>query len=89
MSTRMYKNHADYAMSVNAHRSVLVPSYDHPTLWEGHASMVEEMEKQLPQEVKKPDAIFCSVGGGGLLGGVIVGCNQVGWQDGKPLATVL
>ena len=64
---------------------VLVPSYDHPTRWEGHASMVEEMAKQLPQtgsQPVKPDAIFCSVGGGGLLGGIIEGCNRVGWENG-------
>jgi L-serine/L-threonine ammonia-lyase len=42
--------------------------------------MVKEMKEQLP---RKPDAIFCSVGGGGLLGGVLVGCKEVGWEDGK------
>lgn len=59
--------------------SVMVPSYDDPILWEGHGSMVQEAAKQLPA---KPAAIFCSVGGGGLLGGIIVGCAQVGWEDG-------
>ena len=58
---------------------VLVPAYEDPVLWEGHASMIEEVKAQLPE---KPDAIFCSVGGGGLLGGVIVGCKRVGWDDG-------
>ncbi|KAI0253969.1 tryptophan synthase beta subunit-like PLP-dependent enzyme [Lactifluus subvellereus] len=60
--------------------AVLVPSYDHPTLWEGHASMIEEIQTQLPRGVK-PAAMFCSVGGGGLLGGVIRGCSDVGWDD--------
>lgn len=60
--------------------SLLVPSYDHPVLWEGHSSMINEISKQLPE---KPAAIFCSVGGGGLLGGVIIGCNNIGWEDGK------
>lgn len=41
--------------------------------------MVEEISRQLPS---KPDAILCSVGGGGLLGGIIVGCKKVGWDDG-------
>jgi L-serine/L-threonine ammonia-lyase len=62
--------------------SVLVPAYDEPILWEGHASMIEETARQLPQGVK-PDAVVCCVGGGGLLGGVIVGCKSVGWDDGE------
>ncbi|KAN0141336.1 Tryptophan synthase beta subunit-like PLP-dependent enzyme [Lactarius tabidus] len=60
--------------------AVLVPAYDHPTLWEGHASMIAEIRTQLPCGVK-PAAVFCSVGGGGLLGGVIEGCRDAGWDD--------
>ncbi|PIL23788.1 hypothetical protein GSI_13538 [Ganoderma sinense ZZ0214-1] len=67
-------------------RSVMIPSYDHPLLWEGHASMVHEIQRQLPEGVK-PDAIFCSVGGGGPAGGVMEGCEAVGW-DNVPLVTV-
>ena len=58
---------------------IMVPAYDNPTLWEGHSSMIQEVKSQLQQE---PDAIFCSVGGGGLLGGIIVGCKKVGWDHG-------
>ncbi|EGO03866.1 hypothetical protein SERLA73DRAFT_175550 [Serpula lacrymans var. lacrymans S7.3] len=58
--------------------AVLVPAYDDPLVWEGHSSMITEIKTQL---AKKPDAIFCSVGGGGLLGGVIQGCKQTGWED--------
>ena len=60
--------------------SVLVPAYDHPTLWEGHGSMIAEVSQQLG---RKPGMIVCSVGGGGLLGGVMTGCEAVGWEDGK------
>ncbi|KAH8983570.1 tryptophan synthase beta subunit-like PLP-dependent enzyme [Lactarius hatsudake] len=60
--------------------AVLVPAYDHPTLWEGHASMIAEIRTQLPRGIK-PAAVFCSVGGGGLLGGVIEGCRDAGWDD--------
>jgi len=42
--------------------------------------MIVEIRDQLK---KKPDTIFCSVGGGGLLGGIIVGCKEIGWDDGK------
>ncbi|KAM5539099.1 hypothetical protein V8D89_007322 [Ganoderma adspersum] len=66
--------------------AVVIPSYHHPLLWEGHASMVHEIQHQLPEGVK-PYAIFCSVGGGGLAGGVMEGCKAVGW-DNVPLVTV-
>lgn len=59
---------------------VMVPAYDDPLIWEGHSSMITEIQIQLQDQ--KPDAIFCSVGGGGLLGGLIVGCKRVGWDDG-------
>jgi L-serine/L-threonine ammonia-lyase len=59
---------------------VMVPAYDDPIVWQGHASMIKEIAHQIPN---KPDAIFCSVGGGGLLGGVLVGCKEVGWDDSK------
>lgn len=42
--------------------------------------MITEIKNQLDV---KPDAIFCSVGGGGLLGGIIVGCKNENWDDGK------
>ncbi|KAF8627898.1 hypothetical protein AX15_004192 [Amanita polypyramis BW_CC] len=58
--------------------AVMVPAYDDPEIWEGHASMVLEISHQLST---KPDAIFCSVGGGGLLGGLVAGCKQVDWDD--------
>ena len=63
--------------------SVMIPAYDDPLLWEGHASMVHEVRRQLPEGVK-PDAVFCSVGGGGLAGGIMEGCKAVGWDDGEP-----
>ena len=61
---------------------MIVPGYDHPLVWEGHASMVHEIKRQLPEGIT-PDAIFCSLGGGGLAGGLIEGCKAVGWDDGE------
>ncbi|KAI0312735.1 tryptophan synthase beta subunit-like PLP-dependent enzyme [Amylostereum chailletii] len=66
--------------------AVLAPAYDDKVVWDGHASMVEEIQRQLPQG-ETPDAIFCCVGGGGLLGGIIVGCERVGW-DGVPIVAL-
>ena len=56
-----------------------MPAYEDPLLWQGHSSMITEISEQLQE---KPSAIFCSVGGGGLLGGVLVGTENVGWSDG-------
>ncbi|KAJ8455336.1 hypothetical protein ONZ51_g12504 [Trametes cubensis] len=66
--------------------AIMIPAYDDPVVWEGHASMVYEIKRQLPDGTK-PDAIFCSVGGGGLAGGIMDGCKAVGWDD-VPLVTV-
>ena len=63
---------------------VMVPAYDNPILWEGHASMIEESARQLPAGVI-PDAVVCCGGGRGLAGGVLLGCKNVGWDDGECL----
>lgn len=42
--------------------------------------MVTEIVEDLPT---MPDAIFCCVGGGGLLGGVLEGCSKNGWEKGE------
>lgn len=50
----------------------------------GHASMVEEMQRQLYGVI--PDLIVLSVGGGGLMNGVLEGLYRVGWNDVAVLA---
>eukprot|EP00126_Sphaerothecum_destruens_P002748 Sdes_comp16175_c0_seq1m5421 len=55
-----------------------IPPFDHPVIWEGNASIVKELYLQLPN---KPDVVVLSVGGGGLLCGVIQGLDSVGWSD--------
>ncbi|NXY25422.1 SDSL protein, partial [Atrichornis clamosus] len=57
---------------------VSIHPFDHPLVWEGHASLVRELKDSLEA---KPDAIVVAVGGGGLLAGVVAGLHQVGWQD--------
>ncbi|XP_051888398.1 serine dehydratase-like isoform X1 [Pristis pectinata] len=57
---------------------VYVPPFDHPLIWEGHASIVMELRDALPC---KPGAIILSVGGGGLFCGVVEGLKKVGWCD--------
>jgi L-serine/L-threonine ammonia-lyase len=57
--------------------SLYVSPFDHPLIWQGHATIVDE----IVSETEKPDAIILSVGGGGLLCGVIEGLQRNGWQD--------
>lgn len=45
----------------------------------GHASMVEEIQRQLHGLI--PDLIVVSVGGGGLMNGILEGLYRVGWDD--------
>lgn len=54
-------------------------AYDDPELWAGHATMVEEIKEQLDGQI--PSAVVLSVGGGGLLCGVVEGLHRVGWHD--------
>ncbi|XP_061600454.1 serine dehydratase-like [Cololabis saira] len=57
-----------------------VPPFDHPLLWQGHATMMAEVAASLGAG-EKPGAVLLSVGGGGLLCGVIQGLKDVGWMD--------
>ncbi len=52
--------------------------FDHPGIWEGHATIVDELAEQCSQ---KPDAVVLSVGGGGLLCGIAQGLERNGWTD--------
>ena len=60
-----------------------IPPFDHPLLWDGHASLVEELARQCDEP---PDAILVAVGGGGLLLGVLEGLRRVGWCDTRVIA---
>lgn len=54
-----------------------VPPFDHPLIWTGHATLVDEVAVQGP----RPDAVVVAVGGGGLLCGVAEGMDRAGWSD--------
>ena len=60
-----------------------IPPFDAPKLWEGHSTMVDELVSQCPEQ---PDAIVLSVGGGGLMNGVLEGLERNGWSDTAVLA---
>lgn len=63
--------------------SVLIHPFDDPLLWEGHASLIDELEGGHCT----PDLVVLSVGGGGLLGGVLRGLERHGWGH-VPIAAV-
>lgn len=64
---------------------VYVPPFDHPYIWEGASTLVDEVAAQLPGG-GQPDAVVCSVGGGGLFCGVMRGFDRHGWGDVPVLA---
>lgn len=57
------------AMNKEDDSSYYIHPFDHPKLWEGHGSMITEVCNSKLQ----PDRILASVGGGGLLCGIIDG----------------
>lgn len=44
-----------------------IPPYDHPLLWAGHSTLVDELAAEMGE---RPAAIVASVGGGGLVCGL-------------------
>lgn len=73
-----------YALSlIKDEKSAYIPPFDDPKLWEGHSTIVDEIKEQC---VEQPDLIILSVGGGGLLCGIIEGLIRNGWEDTKVLA---
>ncbi|KAJ5090727.1 Serine dehydratase-like [Penicillium argentinense] len=68
--------------------NIALHPFDNEPIWEGNSTIVDELEKQLPaaanteeEEVYRGralplDAILCSVGGGGLLNGLVMGLEK-------------
>ena len=54
---------------------VYVPPFDHPDIWDGNATLIDEAVRQAEGGF---DAVVCSVGGGGLLCGVLEGLHRNG-----------
>lgn len=56
-------------------RAVYVPPFDHRDVWDGAETLVEELRVQMDGKVM--DGIVCSVGGGGLLCGIMQGVQTL------------
>lgn len=66
-----------YAQSLLGESDAFLHPFDDPLLWQGHATMIDEVAAA----EGKPDAVILSVGGGGLLSGVVEGLQRNGWHD--------
>ncbi|MCP4024646.1 MAG: pyridoxal-phosphate dependent enzyme [Desulfobacteraceae bacterium] len=62
----------DYAMGLTDSNCVCIHPFDDPLLWTGHATIIDEIR----ESNMFPDAIVLSVGGGGLLCGIIEGLHR-------------
>ncbi len=62
----------EYATKLSKKGAVYIHPFDDPYLWEGHASIIDEISNA----GVTPDAVVLSVGGGGLLCGVVAGLKR-------------
>jgi len=65
------------AQSLVGPSDAFIHPFDDPLLWEGHATMIDEAARAGP----RPGCVVLSVGGGGLLCGVLEGMHRNGWED--------
>jgi L-serine/L-threonine ammonia-lyase len=65
------------AQSMIGEQTAFIHPFDDPLLWRGHASMIDEVTRA----GVKPDAVVLSVGGGGLLCGVVEGLRRNGLEN--------
>ena len=62
-----------------------VPPFDHQTIWDGNATIIDELLQDLDGP---PDAIIASVGGGGLFSGLMTGLGNHSIRDRVPVLAV-
>ncbi|MQG95114.1 pyridoxal-phosphate dependent enzyme [Pseudomonas sp. MN1F] len=72
----------ELALTLVGAGDAFIHPFDDPLLWAGHASLVDEVAAS----GFKPGAVVLSVGGGGLLSGVVEGLQRNGWGDVPVLA---
>ena len=74
--------HQHACLIAEASGGALLHPFDHPDIWDGHASVIHEVHAA----GLEPGWVVVSVGGGGLLTGVLQGMNAVGWTSTRVLA---
>ena len=76
-----YEAHT-YALRKSGGHMAYIHPFDDPLIWEGHATIVDEIY----HHGVRPDALVLSVGGGGLLCGILEGLHRRAWKDVPVLA---
>lgn len=71
------------ALSMLKETDSFIHPFDNPLLWQGYASMIDE----IATTGTRPGAVVLSVGGGGLLCGVVEGLQRNNWA-GVPIVAV-
>ena len=81
----------EHAQSLLGPDAAFIHPFDDPLLWQGHATLVDELAQpplalqpaaQAPWGASgRPAAVVLSVGGGGLYSGVVAGLRRNGWAD--------
>lgn len=66
-----------FAMKLSAKEVAYIHPFDDPIIWQGHSSIIDEISTA---DIT-PDAVVLSVGGGGLLCGVVEGLKKNGWKN--------
>lgn len=56
--------------------ALYVPPFDHPDIWDGNATLIDEAAAQARAAGRAFDAVICAVGGGGLMCGVVEGLHR-------------
>lgn len=67
----------EYALSRSAEETAYIHPFDDPLTWRGHATVIDEVR----EAGLTPGAVVLSVGGGGLLCGVIEGLRRNDMED--------
>jgi len=65
------------ALSMIRESDAFLHPFDDPLIWQGHSTVVDEIVRS----GVRPAVIVLSVGGGGLLSGVVQGLHRHGWTD--------
>ena len=58
--------HAAALAYIQQHHAAYIPPFDHPMIWAGHATLIDE----IVEAGLKPDVVVAAVGGGGLACGL-------------------
>ena len=66
----------NWAKSIDHKPIEFIHPFNDSLLWEGHATIIDEIADEMAKEGVKPGAVIVSVGGGGLLCGVVQGLRR-------------